>query len=433
LLIALAIFLAVLLATALEWTHLSIAALLGATAMLLLGILTPQQAVMSLNSGGGTIALLFGMMLIVRALEASGAFNGLAHRLGDISGAEGKRLLLGLVLISIPIGALLPNPSAVLLMAPLLPPIARELRLDFRPLLILMVLATNSASLLTLIGDPALYIIGSGIRWGFVEYLSHLTPVALLMLAVLLPTLPWLYRPIWTAKLQPAAVQPLPAHHRGALPWLGGVGALMLLLFVAGNALPGHLDPAAVALGGAVATLLISHHSGLKPVDALLASIDWGTLLYFAAVFVLVGGLEQSGALNSLANLLAQSVQDNLIGSTLWLLLMAALISAFVPNIPVVAALTPLLVTACAESGLLVAGVPTNHALPLFEALMLGVVIGGSATVIGSSSNLVAAGVARQQGSSLGFRTWLGYGLPTVGIQLVVASVILGLQTLTLR
>ena len=431
-LLALAIFVAVLLATALEWTHLSIAALLGATAMLLLGILTPQQAIASLNSGGGTIALLFGMMLIVRALESSGAFQGLAHRLGEISGGEGKRLLLGLVLVSIPIGALLPNPSAVLLLAPLLPPMARELKIDFRPLLILMVLATNSASLLTLIGDPALYIIGSGMHWGFNDYLRQVSPVALLVLAAILPTLPWLYRPIWNARLQPSAVRPLPAHHRGALPWLSGVGLLMLVLFVTGQALPGHLDPAAVALGGAVATLLISHHSGLKSVDGLLASIDWGTLLYFAAVFVLVGGLEHSGALNSLASQLAQGVQANLVGSSLWLLWISALISALVPNIPVVAALTPLLLTACSDSGFVVAGVPTSHALPLFEALMLGVVIGGSATVIGSSSNLVAAGVARQQGSSLGFRTWLGYGLPTVGLQLLLATVLLGLQTLVL-
>lgn len=420
--LALCLFVAVLVATALEWTHLCLAALLGAAAMLLLGVLTPLQAAESLRSGGGTIALLFGMMLVVRALEASGAFNGLAHRLVELSGGQGRRLLLGLVLITVPVAALLPNPSAVLLMAPLMPPMARELKLDFRPLLILMVLAANSASLLTLVGDPALYIIGTGMQWDFTRYLREVSPAALLVLLALLATLPWLYQPLWSARLPIADLRPAPAHHRSALPWLVLVALLMLVLFVVGGSLPVQLDPASVALGGAVATLFISHHSGLKPVDDLLASIDWATLLYFSAVFVLVGGLERSGALDSLAAQLAQRVGQNVMASSLWLLLVSAALSALIPNIPLVAALTPLLLAACQRSGLLQAdGIPQAAALPLFEALMLGVVIGGSATVIGSSSNLVAAGVARQQGSRLGFRTWLSYGLPTVGLQLLVA------------
>ena len=91
-----------------------------------------------------------------------------------------------MVLITVPVAALLPNPSAVLLMAPLMPPMARELKLDFRPLLILMVLAAISASLLTLVGDPALYIIGTGIHWDFARYLRDLGPAALLVLGVVI-------------------------------------------------------------------------------------------------------------------------------------------------------------------------------------------------------------------------------------------------------
>jgi len=421
--LALCLFIAVLVATALEWTHLLLAALMGAAAMLLFGVLTPLQAAESLHSGGGTIALLFGMMLVVRALEASGAFHGLAHRLVELSGGQGRRLLLGMVFITVPIAALLPNPSAVLLMAPLLPPMARELGLDFRPLLILMVLTANSASLLTLVGDPALYIIGTGIHWDFLHYGRQVAPAALFVLLALLPTLPWLYRPLWVARLPVTSMNPPPAHHRGALPWLVFVALMMLVFFILGSALPVPLDPAAVALVGAALTLFISHHSGLKQVDELLASIDWATLLYFAAVFVLVGGLERSGVLDALAVQIANRVGQSLLASSLWLLFVSAALSALIPNIPLVVALTPLLLAACQHSGLLQDnGVPMQEALPLFEALMLGVVIGGSATVIGSSSNLVAAGVARQHAARLGFRSWLGYGLPSVALQLMVGS-----------
>jgi Na+/H+ antiporter NhaD/arsenite permease-like protein len=177
------------------------------------------------------------------------------------------------------------------------------------------------------------------------------------VLLALLATLPRLYRPLWIALLPIADLRPAPAHHRSALPWLVLVALLMLVLFVVGGSLPVPLDPASVALGGAVATLFISYHSGLKPVDELLASIDWATLLYFSAVFVLVGGLERSGALDSLAAQQAQRVGQNVMASSLWLLLVSAALSALIPNIPLAAA------------------------LPLFEALMLGVVIGGSATV----------------------------------------------------
>lgn len=401
--LAICLFVAVLVATALEWTHLCLAALLGAAAMLLVGVLTPMQAAESLRSGGGTVTLLFGMMLIVRALEASGAFDGLAHRLVTLSGGQGRRLLLGLTLVTVPVAALLPNPSAVLLMAPLVPPMARELKLDFRPLLILMVLAANSASLFTLAGDPALYIVGTGMHWDFIRYLRELGPVAFLVLLVLLATLPFLYRPLWQACHPITYQQPAPAHHRGVLPWLLLVALLMLVLFIVSGSLPLPLDLATVALGCAVAALFISHHSGLKPVDDMLASIDWATLLYFAAVFVLVGGLERSGALDALAAQPAQWVGENVLASSLWLLLVSAALSALIPNIPLVVALTPLLLSACARSGLLGSnGIPLVASQPLFEALMLGVVIGGSASVIGSSSNLVAAGVARQQGARLG-------------------------------
>ena len=261
--LAICLFVGVLVATALEWTHLCLAALLGAAAMLLLGILSPLQAAESLRSGGGTIALLFGMMLVVRALEASEAFNGLAHRLVELSGGQGKRLLLGLVLITVPVAAVLPNPSAVLLMAPLIPPMARELKLDFRPLLILMVLAANSASLLTLVGDPALYIIGTGMHWDFARYLRELGPAAFLVLLSLLATLPWLYGPLWKAQLPVTTLQPKPAHHRSALPWLLLVAVLMLVLFVVGGSLPAPLDPAAVALMALLllAALLLSARS----------------------------------------------------------------------------------------------------------------------------------------------------------------------------
>jgi Na+/H+ antiporter NhaD/arsenite permease-like protein len=166
-LLAVATFVAVLLATAAGVTHLTAAALLGAVLLLATGVLTMPEAVQSVALSQGTLTLLFGMMVLVRALEATGVFAVVAHRLLPLSRGKGSRLLIGVVMLTTVICAWLPNATTVLLIGPLLPPLAREVKLDPRPLLILLVLTANSAGLLTLIGDPATYIVGTGLGLSF--------------------------------------------------------------------------------------------------------------------------------------------------------------------------------------------------------------------------------------------------------------------------
>lgn len=198
--LAIAIFVAVILAASFELTDLTVVALVGAMLLVLTGQLTMPEAVASIAKAHGTLALLFGMMVLVQALEATGAFNGLAHRVVLASRGDGRRLLLGIMLLTSPICAVLPNATTVMLLAPLLPPLAKELKLDPRPLLLLLVLTANSAGLLTLVGDPATYIVATGLGFSFGQYFSQLSLGGLISLLVIVPTLPWLYRSIWTAR-----------------------------------------------------------------------------------------------------------------------------------------------------------------------------------------------------------------------------------------
>jgi len=167
-------FAVVLLVTAFGLTHLTEAALLGAAVVVVTGVVTMGQAVDSVGAAQGTLTLLFGMMVVVRALESTGVFAVLAHRLLVLARGEGRRLLLALVGLATLIGAWLPNATTVLLLGPLLPPLARELALDPRPLLILLVLTANSSGLLTVIGDPATFIVANGIEVGFGRYLVEI-------------------------------------------------------------------------------------------------------------------------------------------------------------------------------------------------------------------------------------------------------------------
>ena len=329
-LLAVATFVAVLLATAAGVTHLTAAALLGAVLLLATGVLTMPEAVQSVALSQGTLTLLFGMMVLVRALEATGVFAVVAHRLLPLSRGKGSRLLIGVVMLTTVICAWLPNATTVLLIGPLLPPLAQEVKLDPRPLLILLVLTANSAGLLTLIGDPATYIVGTGLGLSFGAYIRQISSAGLLGVLVLLATLPWLYPAIWKARFTLPQQVPPRLHHRRALGLLLTVVAVMLALFLGGELLPVPITPDAVALAGAAASLVIVHQSGLISVDRLLSQIDWSTLIYFMAVFVLIGGLQRTGVLADVAEALASQVGTA--GAVPLLLVSTSLLSAVVPN-----------------------------------------------------------------------------------------------------
>lgn len=420
--LAIAIFVAVIIAASLELTDLTVVALVGAMLLILTGQLTMPEAMASIANAHGTLALLFGMMVLVQALEATGAFNGLAHRVVLASRGDGRRLLLGIMLLTSPICAVLPNATTVMLLAPLLPPLAKELKLDPRPLLLLLVLTANSAGLLTLVGDPATYIVATSIGFSFGKYLSQLSLGGLISLLVIVPTLPWLYRSIWTARFTVPDLMPPRPHHRQALRMLLGVTVVMLVLFTVGEMLPVPLSPDATALAGATAALAICHQSRLITVERLFAAIDWSTLVYFMGVFVLIGGLQSSGAMAAIAQGLTTVIGTNVLQGSLLLLLLTGVLSAFIPNIPLVAALTPIMISYCQKAGLTIAGgAIAPQAYPLFFALMFGGTLGGNATLIGASANLVGAGIARQHDTPIHFRDWLPYGVPTVILQLSAA------------
>ncbi|EAQ74905.1 MULTISPECIES: SLC13 family permease [unclassified Synechococcus] len=421
--IALATAVAVLMATATGLTQFTAAALLGASLVIFTGVISLPEAASSVAQAQGTLTLLFGMMVVVQALEATGAFPVLAHRLMKASQGEGRRLLLGLVLLTSAICAWLPNAATVLLIGPLLPPLARELDLDPRPLLILLVLTANSAGLLTVIGDPATYLVASQIGLGFLAYGQQVASAGALSLLMVLLTLPWLYRSTWRLRLPALQLEAPRLLHPWAFTLLLLVVLVMLPLFLWGEGLPIPLRPEGTALAGATVSLVVVQRSRMISVERLLSRLDWSTLLYFIGLFVLIGALEKQGVLASGASLLSALISSSSSAGAQLLLLGTASASAVVPNIPLVATLTPVLLESSSQAGLLGAGGTVPEALlPSFIALMLGGTLGGNATLIGASANLVAAGIASQEGCPISFRQWLNFGVPTVLLQLAASA-----------
>jgi Na+/H+ antiporter NhaD/arsenite permease-like protein len=419
--------------------HLTIAAMLGAMVLLFLNVLTLSEAVDYIAQSYATLALFFGVMVMVRAFEPTGIFDLLATQMVMLAGGQGKRLLLGIVAITTPICAVLPNATTVMLLAPLIPPMATELGVNFVPLLILMVVVANSAGLLTLVGDPATFIVGDAINIGFVEYLKTLSLGGAIAIGVIVLMLPLLFPSIWSKQLDSFSHLPHPKlNHPRALMAMGSIIMLVLILFVIGESFPAPISPATVALSGAVLCLLVTHHSGVDSVQNIFRDIDWSTLIFFMSVFILIGGLDKTGVLSHAAGLLALALGNNIAIATVLLMLLVGLLSSLIPNIPLVVAMVPLLKEYIVNVGLAspdiissdFTGVLPISVLPLFYAMMYGATLGGNGTLIGASSNIVAAGIAEQHGKSISFQTFLRYGLPVMTVQLTVIGLYMAIRFL---
>jgi Na+/H+ antiporter NhaD/arsenite permease-like protein len=430
--IAATIFIGVIFLVMTEWVHLTIAAFLGALILVFTHVMTLNNAIEYIGRSHGTLGLFFGVMVMVRAFEPTKVFDYLATQMVLLAKGKGKNLLLGIVAITTPICAVLPNATTVMLLAPLIPPMAEEVGVDFVPLLILMVFVANSSGLLTIVGDPATFIVGDAINMSFADYLVKLSLGGAIAVGVIVVILPWLFPEIWRKKLDDLEHLPHPKINHPRVLAVGGVIiAFVLIFFAIGESLPIPLSPAAVALLGAALAMLLAHHSKIDSVNHILRDLDWSTLLFFMSIFVLIGGLEKTGVIGSLSGFLAVILGKNIFLGALALLFLVGLLSSVVPNIPLVVAMVPLLKQYVVTVGLAPAEVLSPdfagqfpiEVLPLFYAMMYGATLGGNGTLVGASSNIVAAGISEQHGRRISFQTFLRYGIPVMVLQLVTAAV----------
>ncbi|WAL59363.1 ArsB/NhaD family transporter [Thermocoleostomius sinensis] len=415
-----------------EWVHLMIAAFLGALLLVFANVITLGEAIGYISSSYATLALFFGVMVLVRSFEPTKIFDYLGTQMVMLAKGSGKRLLLAIVAITTPICAVLPNATTVMLLAPLLPPIAQEIGVDFVPLLILMVFVANSAGLLTLVGDPATFIVGDAVNVTFLDYLGRLSLGGVVAIVTIVLLLPALFSPIWNTQLADLEHLPRPKiNHPGVLAAGGVLMFFVLLFFAIGETLPVPLSPAAVALMGAGIALLLAHHSKIDTVNNILRDVDWSTLIFFMSVFVLIGALGKTGVISSLSGLLTIVLGQNIALGSIALLFFVGLLSSVIPNIPLVVAMVPLLKEYIVNVGLAgneilqadYQGAFPPEVMPLFYAMMFGATLGGNGTLVGASSNIVAAGISELHGRRIPFKTFLHYGIPVMIMQLMAAAI----------
>ncbi len=361
------------------------------------------------------IFLIMGMMIVIAVVERTGIFQWLAFMAYKLSRGKTWLLLAVLMLVAGIASAFLDNVTTMLLMTPISIQIALALGINPLAFLIPEVMASNVIGVSTLVGTPTNILIGSYANISFNDFLTNLTPGVLLAFAGLIVYSLIVYRrdlktggqisPMLLEKLAKRAEITEPEQLKKA----GWVGAAMLALFVIGEQI--HLLPAVTALMGATALLF-----WIKPdVEEMIDAVDWTTLVFFIALFIVVGAIQEVGMISFIASWIGDLVGENLLLAMLAIIWFGALLSAVIANIPFTAAMLPVI-------GYLTTVVPGAESKALFYCLSVGSAMGGNGSLIGASANLVTAGIAERVGYHITYGYFLKKGLPAVLITVSLAT-----------
>jgi Na+/H+ antiporter NhaD/arsenite permease-like protein len=428
--ITIAVFGAVILAVAFDVIDMAVATLLGVSLLFGFNILTEEDIIAAMRTAGGPLSLLFGGMIVARTLASTGLFDRVGIAYLHATRGSGKRFLLLLVALVAPLCAILPNATTVILLAPIIIRVATALEVDFVGPMILTAIVSNSAGLLTLVGDPATFLVGSSIGMTFGQYIQTVSLGGLLSLLVIIPLLPLLMPDLWRAR---RALPPREPEKPIQKPWFAllalAVLTVMIGLFLFGENLPFPIGPPAVSIIAASLALLLIYGVRIEPVENVLRDIDWKTLVFLGCIFLLVQSLTKTGLVQGLSLKLYERFGTDLMLAALGLIAGIGLLSSLLANIPVVAASILMVkgylvaVEAVPEAALGVHFTDWPAAvIPLFVAMMFGATLGGNATLIGASANIVSIGICARNGKRVTFAGWLRYGLPVTACQLTVSA-----------
>jgi len=405
-----------------EVLHRAYAALLGAVIMVMFGgwagFYSQEAALGAVD--GNTMLLLMAMMLLVAMLRPTGAFEYLGIRLAKLAGGNPRLLLFYLCAAVSVLSMFLDNVTTVIIFAPLTVLVTRLLNLNPAPYLIAEAMMSNIGGAATLVGDPPNIMIGSAGGIDFVRFLAHMAPLILPVWLVTMLLLLFLFRRD-LRMADTAAMVDLDEHKAindpQALKRIVSVLAGVVVLFFLHHTL--HWYPAFVSLIGLALAL-----AWLRPdPEQLMTKVEWSVLLFFAALFVLVGGVEASGLLDLVGAQLAAYAREpgHLLATALLLMWVAALLSAVIDNIPFTVTMIPI-VAALEQQGV--------NVTPLWWALALGVGLGGNGSHIGATANVICIAEAERAQLPEARITplrWLRVGMPTMIASLGVASGIFAL------
>ncbi len=416
-----------------EKIHKTIVALTGASLMIVLGIVTQEEALHSIELGvdWNVIFLLFSMMVIINIMKPSGIFEYIAIRSAKF--ARGKPFMIMAVfsVVTAVLSALLDNVTTVLLIAPVTLLICDALDLDVVPYLIAEALASNIGGTATLIGDPPNIMIASKAGLSFMDFISNLAPVVIIIMIAYVITIKLIFgKKLKVKEDLRQRIMAMDENEAIKDPVLIRKSLFVLAVTMTGFVLHGvlHLEPATIALFGAAILLLIS---GIKEPHHILSEVEWSTLFFFIGLFIVIGGVVKVGLIGWMSVKMLQFTQGNMFETSMVMMWFSAFASAFIDNIPYVATMNPLIIDMAKQLW------PNLHGaallqhpdlMPLWWSLALGACLGGNGTAIGASANVIVVGMSEKMGKPISFIRFMLYGMP-----IMIGSVFISMIYVWLR
>lgn len=365
-----------------------------------------------------TIGVLIGMMIFVSVVKCSGIFEYISIKTAKIAKGNPWKIMMMFIIVTAVLSAFLDNVTTVLLIGPMTISIANILNLNPVPFLLTQILASNIGGTATLIGDPPNIMIGSAAGLSFLDFILNTAPVVIVIMIAFIIVAKVIYgKKMLVEEAAINRVMQLDEKKAIENPALLKKSIVMIILVILGFMLHSviHIESCVVALTAATIMLLI----GKQDVDEIIGEVEWTTIVFFTGLFVVVGGMVETGVIDQLANLIINLTADKPIITMLILLWASALLSCILDNIPFVATLIPLII-AMGNSGIDVA--------PLWWAISLGACLGGNGTLIGASANVVLSGISAKHGHPITFNQFLKVGFPTMIMSVAISTVYLVLR-----
>lgn len=408
--------------------------LCGATLILILQIMTPEESFYSTTFGVDwhVIFLLFSMMIIANIMKPTGVFEYIAIKSVKIAQAQPYKLLIIISLVTAFISAFIDNVTTILLIAPVILSVTNMMEIDPIPFLISIVLSSNIGGTATLIGDPPNIMIASKANLNFIQFIYHLTPVIIIIMVIFLIMIKFLFGKhlIITQEQKNKIIQLEELSMIKDKPLIKKsliVLCFLILGFIFHDQL--HLDPSVIALLGASILLMLSNHS--EEPSVIFADVEWTSIFFFIGLFIVIGAVVKSGFIKLVANNVVKTTCGNIFKTSTIILWFSAVFSAIVDNIPFVATMNPLILDIAKHLWPNVSNPEILHQtnlLPIWWSLSLGACLGGNGTIIGASANIVVASFAEKAGKKISFWKFMLYAFPIWFMSIVISQIYIWLR-----
>ena len=376
------------------------AALAGAMALVVTGVMSAHKALSYIDFN--TIGLLVGMMVLVAIIRQSGLFEYVAIKAAKMVHGDPWKIMIAFILLTAVLSGILDNVTTVLLVGPMTIAIAKMLEINPVPFLMTQILASNVGGTATLIGDPPNIMIGSAANLSFVDFLKNTGVAVVLVIVFMIVMMRFVYKKeIEVEGLDTSKIMNLDPDKSITDKPLLIKGIVVIVLVILGFILHDQIgmETSVIALTAAAVMLII----GGVNVDNAIQDVEWTTIAFFMALFVVVGGLTETGVIKQVAAVIIERTAGHPVMMMLILLWASALLSSFLNNIPFIATLIPLVLALKADG---------MDAEPLWWAISLGACLGGNGTMIGASANVVLSDISTKHGYPITFKSYMRVGMP---------------------